>query len=167
MAPEAPPPVPEPTAPAPETEEAIDQELLGIFIEEAHEVLATIAASLESARSQAHDPEVLTVIRRGFHTLKGSGRMVGLKDLGETAWNAEQVMNRWLQLERDATPELLDFIGSAHSLLDAWVTQLESGGGTQRDAAAVTAQAQALLSGGEPAAQPPAPTTQRARTCRT
>lgn len=84
--------------------EEIDAELLAIFLEEAHEVLGTIGENLDLSRGEPHNHEYLTTIRRGFHTLKGSGRMVGLTDLGETAWAIEQVMNKWLQSEQDATP---------------------------------------------------------------
>ena len=47
------------------------------------------------------------MLRRAFHTLKGSSRMVGLKDFGEAAWAFEQVLNTWLADQRPATPELL------------------------------------------------------------
>ncbi len=56
---------------------------------------------------------MLTTIRRGFHTLKGSGRMVGLMDLGEVAWEVEQVMNRWLEQKWPASADLLDLIAAA------------------------------------------------------
>jgi chemosensory pili system protein ChpA (sensor histidine kinase/response regulator) len=72
---------PEPAAPAPRPE--VDAELLAIFLEEAAEVLQRIEATLPVCRKQPDDLESLTTIRRGFHTLKGSGRMVGLMDLGE------------------------------------------------------------------------------------
>ncbi|MGB0127362.1 MAG: Hpt domain-containing protein [Rhodocyclaceae bacterium] len=147
IAPPAPAPVPVPSAPAPETEEAIDQELLGIFLEEARDVLETIGSRLGSAEALVQDADALTVIRRGFHTLKGSGRMVGLKDLGEAAWNAEQVMNLWLHQERSATTELYRFLGNARSLIAAWVKQLDSGGGARMDASAVIAEAHGLLAG--------------------
>ena len=80
--------------PAEQPRPAVDAELLAIFLEEAGEVLATIEAraARRAARSR-RTCEALTVIRRGFHTLKGSGRMVGLMDLGEVAWEIEQVMN--------------------------------------------------------------------------
>jgi chemosensory pili system protein ChpA (sensor histidine kinase/response regulator) len=90
--------------------EEIDAELLAIFLEEAHEVLGTIGEHLELSRGEPHNHEYLTTIRRGFHTLKGSGRMVGLSDLGETAWAIEQVMNKWLQSEQDATPSLYQLV---------------------------------------------------------
>ena len=57
----------------------VDQELLEIFLEEASEVVATIGDEPRArAATSPHDREALTTIRRGFHTLKGSGRMVGL-----------------------------------------------------------------------------------------
>lgn len=136
--------------------EEIDAELLAIFLEEAHEVLATISDTLEQSRGQPHSHDYLTIIRRGFHTLKGSGRMVGLGELGEAAWGIEQVMNRWLQLEQDATPALHDLIAQAHALFGAWVQQLGAGGSPHMDASALMAAAE-LLKAGAAAAPPAAP----------
>ncbi len=127
--------------------EEIDAELLAIFLEEAHEVLGTIRDHLGLSRGEPHNHDYLITIRRGFHTLKGSGRMVGLTDLGETAWAIEQVMNKWLQSEQDATPSLYRLIEEAHVLLSAWVAQLEAGGGTHRDAADLVALAERVKSG--------------------
>ncbi|MCZ7655013.1 MAG: Hpt domain-containing protein [Rhodocyclaceae bacterium] len=149
------------TAPSAETlrlaeapSEEVDAELLAIFLEEAHEVLGTIGEHLELSRGQPHNHEHLTTIRRGFHTLKGSGRMVGLADLGETAWTIEQVMNKWLQSEQDATPSLCRLVEEAHALFSAWVDQLEAGGGTHMDATALAALAERVKAGvdvlGEP-----------------
>ncbi len=129
--------------------EEVDAELLAIFLEEAHEVLATIGEHLELSRGQPHNHEHLTTIRRGFHTLKGSGRMVGLADLGETAWAIEQVMNKWLQAEQDATPPLYHLVEEAHALFSAWVVQLEAGGGTHKDAATLVALAERVKAGEE------------------
>ena len=117
--------------------EEIDAELLGIFIEEAHEVLDTIDGQLPRLTSHPHDRDSLTTVRRGFHTLKGSGRMVGLTELGEAAWEVEQVLNRWLQLEQEATPPLLEMLEGAHWLFSEWVAQMVTGGGIHRDASAL------------------------------
>jgi len=86
--------------------EEVDAELLGIFIEEAHEVLAAVGALQPQLAAQPHDRDTLTTVRRSFHTLKGSGRMVGLAELGEAAWAVEQVLNRWLQQEQAACEQL-------------------------------------------------------------
>jgi chemosensory pili system protein ChpA (sensor histidine kinase/response regulator) len=103
---------------------AVDAELLGVFIEEAAEVLATIESELVKSRAQPHDLEVLTTIRRGFHTLKGSGRMVGLMDLGEVAWEVEQVMNRWMQKKWSGGAALYDLIERARAAFVGWIAQL-------------------------------------------
>src|SRR5256885_3235221 len=108
--------------------EAIDAELLGVYLEESDEVLATIREQLDTLREQHANKEALTTIRRGFHTLKGSGRMVGLMRLGEAAWAIEQTMNAWVQEERAATPALLQLIGSAHEYFSDNVKRLKAGG---------------------------------------
>src|SRR5216117_516388 len=108
--------------------EAIDAELLGVYLEESDEVLATIREHLDTVREQHANKEALTTIRRGFHTLKGSGRMVGLMRLGEAAWAVEQTMNTWVQEERAATPALLQLIGLAHEYFCGNVKRLKAGG---------------------------------------
>jgi chemosensory pili system protein ChpA (sensor histidine kinase/response regulator) len=106
---------------------AVDAELLGVFLEEAGEVLAAIEGELAKSRAQPQDLELLTTIRRGFHTLKGSGRMVGLMDLGEVAWEVEQVMNRWLQKKWPASAELHELISRAGRSFSGWIAQLREG----------------------------------------
>ncbi len=71
-----------------------DAEIIEIFIEEAGEVLDTINEYLPQWKDSPSDAESLTVIRRAFHTLKGSGRMVGAVDIGELAWSIENMLNR-------------------------------------------------------------------------
>ncbi|MDP2878159.1 MAG: Hpt domain-containing protein, partial [Sulfuricella sp.] len=151
-----------PVAPSQETErlldaseEAIDAELLETYLEEVAEVLATISVNLHASHEQPGDREALTTIRRGFHTLKGSGRMVGLTDLGEVAWAVEQVINKWLQDERAATPALLNFIGQACAAFERWVGQLQSTGAVVVEADALIAMAEQLKSGEEMAAVAP------------
>jgi chemosensory pili system protein ChpA (sensor histidine kinase/response regulator) len=117
------------------SEEELDAELLSIFLEEANEVLATINEHLPVVRATPGNQEALVTLRRSFHTLKGSGRMVGLTDLGEAAWAVEQVMNGWLHETRPATPALLETLDLAADVFKQWVMQLEAGGGSHFDAA--------------------------------
>jgi chemosensory pili system protein ChpA (sensor histidine kinase/response regulator) len=152
----------------------VDQELLGIFLEEAGEVVAAIAGSHAQCAQAPHDREGLTTIRRGFHTLKGSGRMVGLMELGEMAWQCEQVMNKWLKDDRHASAALLGFIELARGSFARWVDELKQSGAARIDGAEIVRQAEALKSDGhaaphptaagpEPAAAPtPAPTETKA-----
>ena len=135
---------PPPAAAVEATTEEIDAELLEIFLEEAQEVLATIADSLATLRAQPNDGEALITVRRAFHTLKGSSRMVGLKDFGEVAWAVEQVHNQWLRQELKVSAELLDLIAGAHAIFAAWVSHLATGEAALPDARALVSQADAL-----------------------
>ncbi|MGE0357095.1 MAG: Hpt domain-containing protein [Burkholderiales bacterium] len=125
----------------------VDKELLEIFLEEATEVTATIAENHASCRDAPHDREALTTIRRGFHTLKGSGRMVGLTELGEVAWQCEQVLNKWLKDEKPATPGLLDFVQLAGQSFSGWIEELKSGGEARIDGTQIAHRAEMLKSG--------------------
>ncbi len=128
------------TAPA----EAIDAEMLQVYIDEANEVLGNIALQLSRLHVNLFDADAFVTIRRGFHTLKGSGRMVGLADLAEVAWQVEDTLNHWLRAERPPTPEVLDFLDQAVDAFTAWVQELEAGNRPQVEAGALVQRAQAL-----------------------
>lgn len=85
-------------APAPavgeDDDDYIDEEIIEIFVEEAGEVTETIAEFFPLWAKNFEDSESLTEFRRAFHTLKGSGRMVGAHDIGELAWSIENMLNR-------------------------------------------------------------------------
>ncbi|MDX5444868.1 MAG: Hpt domain-containing protein, partial [Zoogloeaceae bacterium] len=63
----------------------IDSEILEIFIEESQEELANIQDFLPRWLANDEDREALGDMRRSFHTLKGSGRLVGAMRIGEFA----------------------------------------------------------------------------------
>jgi chemosensory pili system protein ChpA (sensor histidine kinase/response regulator) len=124
-----------------------DAELLEVFLEEAHEVLETLHQHLGACQRNPHSREDLITIRRGFHTLKGSGRMVGLTNLGEVAWSVEKALNKWLQDEKPTSLAVLELIGDAEVLFQHWVEKLRSGGTALIDATALVAAAQRVESG--------------------
>jgi chemosensory pili system protein ChpA (sensor histidine kinase/response regulator) len=127
-------------------------ELLEVFLEEAREVLGILHSNLEISQLHPESMEPLTVMRRGFHTLKGSGRMVGLNDLGEIAWAIERAMNKWLKENRPATPALLKFISRAAAQFQGWVDALRGKGIAAIDGAELIDLAQQFEKGMEPPA---------------
>lgn len=149
--------VPQPSAEtlqlAQSSHEEIDAELLEIFLEEAKDVLATIEEQSSLLQADPHNSEALTTIRRSAHTLKGSGRMVGLRDLGEAAWELEQTLNLWLRQDMAVTHELLELIGLGHGLFSIWVEHLESTQGSAPDPTALIELA-SRLRGAETAEKP-------------
>ncbi|WP_229414195.1 Hpt domain-containing protein, partial [Zemynaea arenosa] len=146
----APPPPPPPPAPPESVEaadEAIEAELLEIFIGEAQEVLALVGETLPAAHAEPGNQETLTRLRRSFHTLKGSGRMVGLNQFAEGAHAIEKVMNLWLSEARAATPDLLALLDRAAHDMTEWVLELAATGKSARNSDAVVAAAARVQDG--------------------
>jgi chemotaxis protein histidine kinase CheA len=88
----------------------------------------TPSASTALLAANPGDREALRTIRRGFHTLKGSGRMVGLMDLGEVAYDVEKIHNRLLEEERPVTRAVQRMIEVAQRDFRQWVDALSATG---------------------------------------
>ena len=98
-------------------QELVDPEILEIFMEEAGEELRTIQSYLPRWCSDTEDSEALTTIRRSFHTLKGSGRLVGATAIGEFAWAIENLLNRVIDRTVSISDDLLALLRQSLQLL--------------------------------------------------
>jgi chemosensory pili system protein ChpA (sensor histidine kinase/response regulator) len=97
-----------------------DDEMREVFLEEAREVVAEGLAALDALSQTPGNLPLLTHLRRAFHTLKGSARMVGFNAFGEAAWSCEQLYNHWLAEQTPASTELRTFTGDALRYFEAW-----------------------------------------------
>jgi chemosensory pili system protein ChpA (sensor histidine kinase/response regulator) len=113
VAPSAGPPPPPPSM----AQDDVDPEIRDIFLEEASEVLGTLKDNLPVVRRDTHDREAWTEVRRSFHTLKGSGRMVGARDIGEFAWSVENLLNRCLEGTHAFDPPVVELVDQAVGVL--------------------------------------------------
>lgn len=125
----------------------VDPEILEIFIAEAEEVLANIAQHMQALRVNATDRSALTEVRRGYHTLKGSGRTVGLNALGEIAWAVEKLLNTVIEKDVVPTPEQLAFVEKTSAAFSGWVSELLEKGHCEPAAEPWTVEAQLLENG--------------------
>ncbi|MGB7216839.1 MAG: Hpt domain-containing protein, partial [Gammaproteobacteria bacterium] len=139
-------PKPPPSVMAPQ-EERSDPELLELFIEEAKEEIASIQRYLPIWAERPEDSDALISVRRSFHTLKGSGRMVGAQLIGEFAWSIENLLNRVINQTLRPTPAMVEFIGEAASVLPQLVEQLEVGIAPTADVQLLMKRAEAFASG--------------------
>ena len=147
-----PPPVLAPAPSSAVSRESADPELLRLFAEEAEEELEKIRTRYPLWEQNPLEVEALGNLRRSFHTLKGSGRMVGARELAECAWAVENLLNRLLDGTLHRSPEILDTLRSAVAELPTLVAELSSAPQTRTNAAALVARAHALAAGREPAA---------------
>ncbi|MGD9164304.1 MAG: Hpt domain-containing protein, partial [Chromatiales bacterium] len=135
--------------------EEIDSEILEIFLEEAREELASIQVSFPAWRQNQADDESLITLRRSFHTLKGSGRLVGAKTIGEMAWSVENMLNRVIDEAVTVNPEMLQLLERVIEALPQLINCQENGQVPQVDVARLEQEAFALADGKPlPAAEP-------------
>jgi chemosensory pili system protein ChpA (sensor histidine kinase/response regulator) len=128
----APPPPPPPAPAAME----VDPQFLELFIEEAKEEIAAILQTFPLWDQNPMDLDALGSLRRSFHTLKGSGRMVGARSIAEFGWSVENLLNRLIDKTLSRTPGMMSLLRSAVAALPPLVEELESG---RQNSAAVDA----------------------------
>ena len=128
-----------------------DEEMREVFIDEAREVIQGAGEALQRLGETPDDLGDMTLIRRAFHTLKGSSRMVGLTVFGEVAWSCEQLYNARLAETSRLEDDLAGFTADALRELGAWVEAIAAGSAQGQDGAALSARADALRQRAEPA----------------
>jgi chemosensory pili system protein ChpA (sensor histidine kinase/response regulator) len=130
-----------------EEDDDFDPEIVEIFVEEAGEVVDTVNEYAPQWQANIADKELGATVRRAFHTLKGSGRMVGATDLGELAWSIENMLNRVQDGSVAMDQQRFDLITESLLLVPGLVSAFE-----QREAVD-TAPQQAIIAKAEQLAQ--------------
>ncbi|MBV4468424.1 Hpt domain-containing protein [Pseudomonas siliginis] len=144
---------PDSLMPPPADEEPVDDELREVFLEETDEVLAVLHEYLPRWTANPQDRAALTELRRAFHTLKGSGRMVRALVLGELAWAVENLLNRVLEQSVEPGAVLRQLLGDTLLLLPELINEFATQRQRQRsDVDQLAARAHALAKGDEPLA---------------
>jgi len=134
-------------APKPAPQVHSDPELMTLFIEEAREELAKIQQYFPVWDQNPAERDALVTVRRSFHTLKGSGRMVGARELGEFAWSIENLVNRVLDNTLTRSPAILETLRAAVAALPQLVSQLDSGAAAGAEVLSISSRAHALAAG--------------------
>nr|WP_254460786.1 Hpt domain-containing protein [Xanthomonas sacchari] len=125
----------------------IDDEIRAVFLEEFDEELVNLGALLPAWRAAPSHLESLRPIRRVFHTLKGSGRLVGARVLGEFSWKIESMLNRVLDGSRPASPAVVAMVEQAYAVLPQLNAALRGSGAVQADLDAIQAVAERIAAG--------------------
>lgn len=130
----------------------VDAEIRAIFVEEAREVLDTFAAAGIAGPAA---PAAIGDIRRGFHTLKGSGRMVGATDIAALSQAVEQLLDRVLDGHLEWSGASATLVAEACALLPGLIEAFATGAESPAGAAQQLAEnARALAAGESPRPAP-------------
>lgn len=146
-------PAGEPQLPASATSDGdddLDDEIMQIFLEEAEEELEKIGRYLPKWESDPRDEDTRNDFRRCYHTLKGSGRLVGAESLGEFAWAIENMLNRVIDGSIAMTPVIFELLHRAESVIPQLIEQFRSGVPPQVDVGQLAEAAHALSRGESP-----------------
>lgn len=129
--------------------EQIDQDIRDVFIEEFDEELQNLGRLLPAWRAAPESMERLRPVRRVFHTLKGSGRLVGARMLGEFSWKIESMLNRVLDGSRPASPAVVTLVSQAYEVLPQFNAALRGNGRIHADVAGMQDIADRIAAGEE------------------
>jgi chemosensory pili system protein ChpA (sensor histidine kinase/response regulator) len=131
-----------------------DEEIVEIFIEEAIEVLGELHTYLPQWKANNDDEEALAVIRRSFHTLKGSGRLLGADLIGEFSWKFENILNRIIDNKVTVSEALLHALDEALAVLPQLIEQLKGNREPIENISQLMASADALAEGRDVVIEP-------------
>ncbi len=134
----------------------VDPEFIELFIEEAKDEIAKLQRLFPLWDDNPQDQEALKNLRRSFHTLKGSGRMVGAQLIGDFAWSIENLLNRVINKTLERSPDMMVVMRQAVAAVPQLVEQLETGRAPSIDVLKLIAQANDIA-GVRPAAAAPVP----------
>ena len=143
-----------------------DPEFLQLFVEEARENAARLAVLGPQWEQNPQDAAALRDLRRAFHTLKGSGRMVGAQRIGEFSWSIESLLNRVISQTLLRSPDIVSIVRDSVAAMPQLIDEIDGGALAGIDIAAIMTRADALSGRDGPALPatavpepPPAPTT--------
>lgn len=126
-----------------------EDDLLDVFLEEARDVMHSGSAALLALQADSADMEQQTTLRRAFHTLKGSSRMVGLAEFGDAAWSMEQLLNAWLAEHKPVTQDLREFSDEVMQAFGRWIEDIAAKNDGHWEAAPFSLAADALRTQGQ------------------
>ncbi|MGK0172249.1 MAG: chemosensory pili system protein ChpA (sensor histidine kinase/response regulator), partial [Gammaproteobacteria bacterium] len=104
-----------------EQDSEVDPEIIAVFLEEAEQIHVDLAVDLSAWAERPQDGKLLITVRRAFHTLKGSGRIVGAKAVADFAWAVENMLNRVIDRIVPAAPSIVDVTREAFDVFPSLV----------------------------------------------
>jgi len=127
--------------------EGIDDDIREIFLEEMQEEIDNLRSAERTWLADPAQLSAITPIRRSFHTLKGSGRLVGASVLGEFAWKVENMLNRVLDATIQPHEGVQALVSAAIDALPQLLAALKGEGTPSAPLAAIMATADRLAAG--------------------
>ena len=137
--------------------EGIDDDIREIFLEEMQEEIDNLRSAEKVWLADPAQNASLVGIRRSFHTLKGSGRLVGAGVLGEFAWKVEDMLNRVLDNTIEPGTNVQGVVRHAIDALPQLLAALKGEGAPNAPLSAIMHAAEQLAAGNQARVEDHAP----------
>ncbi len=143
-----------------EDDDDVDDEIVDIFVEEAQEILQSLTETYPRWLANQRDGEALAAVRRSFHSLKGSGRMVRANYIGELGFAVEKLFNKIIDkkvaLDNNCQTLVVAVLEALPALVTDFASRRQNDDSGQVEALIAAAEA---ISRGESAIEWPVATT--------
>ena len=142
-------------------------QFLDVFLDEGREQLALLETNILAMERGNHTREMLQILFRAAHTLKGSSRAMGFLAIGDLTHEMENILddlrNDQLEVTTPIVNALLACLDSLGGLVDAVAASGTDTGTADKDIPALVARLHALRTGGSsPGAESPSGEPQQA-----
>ena len=131
-------------------------EFLDVFLDEGREQLSLLESNILAMERGDHSLDILQVIFRAAHTLKGSSRAMGFLAVGDLTHEMENILDDLrhgtLSVDTPIINALLDCLDALGALVDTVADTGTDTGVTGKDIPALVARLAALRTGAVPAA---------------
>ncbi len=119
-------------------------QFLGVFLDEANEQMELLETNILLLEQEASQ-ELLQVIFRAAHTLKGSSRAMGFTSMGELTHAMEDVFDKLRNDELTVNRELIDALFVGLDSLKAMLLEISASGSTELDTSVETTRLRNVL----------------------
>ncbi|MGD8939175.1 MAG: Hpt domain-containing protein, partial [Gammaproteobacteria bacterium] len=114
-------------SPEPQTTsyEEYDEELVGIFLEEADEIQVNSEKTLHEWSTDTANRSHIAELQRALHTLKGGARMAGIKAIGDLSHAIESLLEAVTEGRLEPTAEFPKVVQACHDWLSSAIEQVK------------------------------------------
>lgn len=126
----------------------IDEDIREVFVEEFEEEIAGLAINVAAWKMNTSEVAELKNVRRTFHTLKGSSRLVGALGVGEFSWKVENMLNRVLDGTIKPGDDVVALVDHAIAALPDLLARLKGEPAGSAPVSAIMKTADKLAEGG-------------------
>lgn len=126
-------------------EAGLDPDIREVFLEELDETLTSLQATLPVWKANRRDPAALKQLRRDFHTIKGSAKMVNAGPIGLYCRDLERLVILFTDHPMRMSPEAMYLLERSVPVLAQYIESIRTNAKAPPEAATITAKVRKIV----------------------